>query len=401
MIYDPQSAFIFSRTDWPSLGAVHSPPPDVPRFGMPLTVWESSALGSARRAAENSSLGSASEPFVQPHPQHAERGIILLCTAWCHRDGGWTIGLIEPTGQDSPWVLKADLEAQLRCECHCDWRPDCPGVVSAPSPLPRGPSPHPMPSPAPPALSAREARREAKRERVKARWFGSAPKAAPAAAMAVTLPEIISQPAFDRWRDQPAEAYRGSIYAAEAPFHAYGYLSGATDQADHATDAPFYAPEALPYAPDWASPPPEPEAVPLARAESRGFWGGLFTRREPPAPAVEAREDYPALGYAPPPDAFFQPSDAQPQIAGAGAGDYGEAQPAGFDYAEALPAPSDAPQLPAPSDGHLLSSQAEIDDFIAAANSYAAPAPEPAHAYEPDPVSYDQPLALPAPEEAR
>lgn len=360
MRYDPQSAFIFTRTDWPSLGAVHNPPPDVPRFGMPLTVWETQALGDARRAAESSRLGSASVPFAQPHPQHAERGIILICTAWCHREGGWTIGLVEPTGQDSPWVLKADIEARLRCACHCDWRPDCPGVVGGGPSAPWAPPPSlghpPMPQPSPQPITPPPAQQRERRG-----WFGSRRQAvADPATMAApaTIPSYAAA-SFDDW-SQPTEEYRGSIHAPEPARYADEVLYINAGEV-------------------------ELETVGVARAQPRSFWGGWLGRREEPATAVEAlappaTAESPYLTWADPAAAQLSATpDHRP-----------------VDYE-----PS-APQLAAPAD-ELLSNQAEIESFIEAANSYARAdqmerflVPDPTS--EPAPVSYDEPLALPAPE---
>ncbi|MDY6960284.1 MAG: hypothetical protein SV862_00070 [Pseudomonadota bacterium] len=414
MRYDPQSAYIFTVTDWASLGAIYDPPDDLPRFGAPLTPEETAALGHARLAAEGSRTGSASETFVQQHPQHATRGIVMVCTAWVDRSGGWSIGLIEPTGQESPWVLKADRDAVLRCACHCDWRRECPGVVSgaghppgtdarlrAPGAPPWTPSPAPAPhypaAPAAPAYAQAEPRRQGF---LSAMLFGPArapdhasPEPAPsyAAPAAVAATGAAAYAAYEHL--QPAEEYRGHLHAQGEPRLADAVI-------EHA-----WQPEALPE--------PEPD-IPVARAERTGFWGRMFARPTEDPPMIEQQPPVAEIGYEP--DGYADQGWAEPQAYG----NHGWVDDAIASYQspemeevaryDSLPAIEDWSVDPEPAQ---LSSQAEIDGFIAAASSYDTPveyepAPEPdpepaAIEYQPDPepVTHDEPLALPAPEEER
>jgi hypothetical protein len=197
--------------------------------------------------------------FQQQHPK--ETRAILNCVAWTSAAGGWKIDLIDTRGVRGMWVLKADLGAALICDCHCDWGPACPGVVSVPAgsvPPPAAPPPPmqtpelvPVPSTAP-------------ADRTGTTWSDRSREQTASAAEPATTASELQVPDGWRWpssvpaTSDPSEMDRGELHAHRETEE--GWLS---------------------------LPAPEPRP-PVARLQRLGVFGALFGRRpEEPVPAVE------------------------------------------------------------------------------------------------------------------
>lgn len=351
-MYDQHSARLLRSTDWRRHGALRNPPASVRQWGKSLN--EAAALGQARLAAASQGSGAAS--FWQHHP--VDQRAFILCQANASTGPGWSIDLLGEDQRPTGWALKGDRVAELHCDCHCEWNPGCPGVVSVPAGS-RPPSPMPSPAPSPAAAWGD-------------RWpapVAVAATAAPEPQQAVSVPDGWRWPSSVPAASYAGEADRGELHAA----HEY--------EQNHE----YHHSPALP------APHPDPEPVPLRR---RGIFRALFGRREESQPpTVAAPQQWAEIehqfGYENQPEAWRWPSAALPGAAW-------ESPLAVEHHAASWPAlelPAlDAPIIgwdaPAPAwsdpdpsyaappapETETLSTQAEIDSFIEVAWETAEPA---------------------------